>query len=169
VLGALALSLAALSLAGVPAARAAAPSSPVLHITGMTFVGSKGSQREMVVRSRSAELRTDEGVARLEGVEALVSDPNDAQRRFTLRCDRAEFHLDSNDFLAEGDVQGETSDGQRYEAPWVRYDNDAGLLSTDAAVRVEDASGTFRGDGFRYHLKERRFELLGNVRVEQTQ
>jgi len=32
-------------------------------------------------------------------------------------------------------------------------------------VVLEDGAGTYRGDGFRYHVRERRFELLGNVRV----
>jgi hypothetical protein len=34
---------------------------------------------------------------------------------------------------------------------------------------MTDRSGSFRGDGFRYHVKDRRFKLLGNVRVEQVQ
>ena len=34
-------------------------------------------------------------------------------------------------------------------------------------VVVIDETGSFRGDGFRYHVKERRFQILGNVRVEQ--
>jgi hypothetical protein len=77
--------------------------------------------------------------------------------------------VETNDFIAEGDVQGETGDGQRYWAPWVRYDHDGGVLYTDAPVRMVDATGHFRGDGFRYHVRERRFQLLGNVRVEQAQ
>jgi lipopolysaccharide export system protein LptA len=32
-----------------------------------------------------------------------------------------------------------------------------------------DDSGSFRGDGFRYHVRDQRFKLLGNVRVEQRQ
>ena len=51
----------------------------------------------------------------------------------------------------------------------MRYDHDEGLLYTDAPVRLVDAAGTFRGDGFRYHIRERRFRLLENVRVEQLQ
>ena len=77
------------------------------------------------------------------------------------------MNIETTDFSAEGDVQGETGDGQRYWAPWVRYDHDEGLLYTDAPVRLVDAAGTFRGDGFRYHVHERRFRLLENVRVEQ--
>jgi hypothetical protein len=43
------------------------------------------------------------------------------------------------------------------------------LLHTDAEVTVVDGAGRFRGDGFRYHIEERRFELLGNVSVEQVE
>ena len=56
--------------------------------------------------------------------------------------------------------------GRRYSAPWVRYDHEASMLLTDAPVTVVDASGTLRGDGFRYYIDERRFELLGNVIVD---
>jgi hypothetical protein len=42
------------------------------------------------------------------------------------------------------------------------------MLQTDAPVTVVDSGGTFRGDGFRYHIEERRFELLGNVVMEQA-
>jgi hypothetical protein len=49
----------------------------------------------------------------------------------------------------------------------VRYDHSRGLLYTDAPVAMEDASGSFRGDGFRYDTRKRSFRLLGNVSVVQ--
>lgn len=150
-------------------APAAPLGEPVLHIEGMTFVGSRGSVRELVVRARTARLRTDENVAELVDVDAQVSAGGDVSQGFTLTCARARFDLDTNDFRAEGNVQGVTSDGQHYAAPWVRYVHAEGLLYTDEPVRLEDDSGSFRGDGFRYHLTDRRFQLLGNVRVEQLQ
>ena len=45
----------------------------------------------------------------------------------------------------------------------------AGLLHTAAPVVMVDRTGTFRGDGFRYYVHERKFHLLGNVSVEQNQ
>jgi LPS export ABC transporter protein LptC len=119
----------------------AAETASVLRLTGITFVG---------------------------GVNALVTEEG-GERSFSMTCERAELNIETNDFSAEGDVQGETGDGQRYWAPWVRYDHEEGLLYTDAPVRLVDAAGTFRGDGFRYHIRERRFRLLENVRVEQIQ
>lgn len=151
--------------AGIPLAGGAVD-SPVLRVTGMTFVGSRGGLRELVLRARSAVFRPDQGLAELEGVSAEVSE-GEGGRSFSMTCRRAELDVDSNDFLAEGEVEGETGDGRHYSAPWVRYDHEEAVLFTDAPVRMEDDTGVFRGDGFRYHVNERRFQLLGNVRVEQ--
>ena len=155
---------------GVAAAGLARAESgpPPLRIEGMTFVGSRGELREVVLRARTAVFRPDERVAQLEEVSAEVSQ-GDGALSFSMTCRRAEFDLDTQDFVAEGEVEGTTSDGRRYSAPWVRYEHEAGILYTDAPVRMVDATGSFRGDGFRFHVKERRFQLLGNVRVEQAQ
>ena len=64
-------------------------------------------------------------------------------------------------------MRGTTADGQKYSAPWVEYDHEAGLLSTDAPIQMNDDTGSFRADGFRYHVNERKFQMLGNVFVEQ--
>jgi LPS export ABC transporter protein LptC len=89
------------------------------------------------------------------------------KRSFEMRCERGELDVKKNDFLAQGQVRGSTGEGQRYTTAWVRYDHARGLLFTDAPVAMEDDSGTFRGDGFRYDTKNRRFRLLGNVSVVQ--
>ncbi len=139
----------------------------VLRISGMTFVSSRESEREVVLRSREAVFEPEAGIAELVDVNAEVT-VSDEGLSFTMECDRAELNVETNDFIARGDVHGQTRDGQHYEAPWVRYVHDEGLLYTDAPVHMVDEVGSFRGDGFRYHVHERRFELLGNVRVEQT-
>ena len=138
-----------------------------LKVTGMTFVGSRTGVREMVLRSEEAWLHPGQDQALLSVVEAEVTDPDDG-RQFSMTCARVDLDIASNDFLAEGDVRGNTSDGQHYRTEWVRYRHEEGLLYTDAPVEVRDARGSFRGDGFRYHVDERRFQLIGNVRVEQT-
>jgi len=144
-----------------------AEDSPGLRVSGMTFVGSRGDQSELVVRSETAFFHPDTGLANLEVVRALVSDARKGES-FQLQCDRAELDIETNDFTATGNVRGLTGDGQRYSAPWVRYEHASSTLSTDSPVTVVDSGGTFRGDGFRYHIDERRFELLGNVVMEQT-
>ena len=39
----------------------------------------------------------------------------DSERSFDVRCDRGELDVETNDFLAEGDVHGTTGEGQRYQ------------------------------------------------------
>jgi LPS export ABC transporter protein LptC len=150
------------------AVAAGAAGAAVLQVTGMTFVSSRDSVREIVVRSQRAKFYTDTKVAELDTVRAELSEGAKG-RSFTMTCDRAELDLQKNDFLAQGQVEGETEEGQRVWAPWVRYDHEKGIVFSDAPVRMTDRSGSFRGDGFRYYVKERRFRLLGNVRVEQIQ
>ena len=106
-------------------------------------------------------------VARLDDVHAVFTD-DEAGDSFELTCEHADLNIDTNDFRAEGDVRGATADGQRYSAPWVEYDHDRGLLHTSAPVSMVDGTGSYRGDGFRYDVRERRFRLLGNVSVEQN-
>jgi len=137
-----------------------------LHVTGMTFVSSRGSASELVLVAERAELRPDTNLAVLDVVHISAMDPHQA-RSFDVRCDRGELDVETNDFLAEGDVHGSTGEGQRYQTTWVRYDHARGLLYTDAPVAMEDASGSFRGDGFRYDTRKRSFRLLGNVSVVQ--
>jgi LPS export ABC transporter protein LptC len=134
---------------------------------GMTFVGSNGSERTVELRSRYATFLPAEGIAHLTDVEAEVS-VLDEGISFTMHCEEADLDVESNDFVARGNVRGVTGGGQRYYAPWVQYSHEEGVLSTEAPVTMEDDSGNFSGDGFRYHLREKRFRLLGNVRVEQT-
>jgi len=141
--------------------------SPDIRVSGMTFVGSRGDQSELVVSADTALYHPASGLADLEVVRAHVSDGKKGES-FQMRCDRAELDVETNDFTATGNVKGRTGDGRRYSAPWVRYDHAASMLQTDAPVTVVDSGGTFRGDGFRYHIDERRFELLGNVVMEQA-
>ena len=98
-----------------------------LHVTGMTFVSSRGSASELVLVAQRAELRPDTNLAILDDVHVSAMDPDQA-RSFDVRCNRGELDVETNDFLAEGDVHGTTGDGQRYRTAWVRYDHERGLL-----------------------------------------
>jgi LPS export ABC transporter protein LptC len=158
------LALSALALLGADAPKSRFASR--LQVTGMTYVSSRGSASELVLIAQRAELRPETSLAVLEEVQVSGMDP-DRKRSFEMRCDRGELDVDSNDFLAEGDVRGSTGDGQRYQTAWVRYDHARGLLYTDAPVAMEDGSGSFRGDGFRYDTRRKSFRLLGNVSVVQ--
>jgi LPS export ABC transporter protein LptC len=121
------------------------------------------------LRAESAVFLPEENIAELEEVEVVSEKGSGEGREFEVRCDRGELNVETSDFLAEGNVRGMTSEGQLYQAPWVRYEHAQSLLYTDAPVTMQDDAGRFRGDGFRYFVKERRFRLLGNVRMEQVQ
>lgn len=151
-----------------PSEEPAEGGAPELRATGMTFVGSRGSASELVLHSRTATFRPDRDIAHLVDVRAVVTDDDEGDS-FEMTCDRAELNIETNDFRAEGHVRGMTADGQDYSAPWVEYDHEAGLLQTNGPVMMVDRTGTFRGDGFRYFVHERKFRLLGNVFVEQNQ
>jgi LPS export ABC transporter protein LptC len=143
-----------------------APAQLELHVTGMTFVSSRGSVSELVLVAERAELRPETNLAVLDVVHVSATDPEQA-RSFDMRCKRGELDVETNDFLAEGDVRGSTGEGQRYQTDWVRYDHSRGLLYTDAPVAMEDGSGSFHGDGFRYDTRKRSPGLLSNVSVVQ--
>ena len=172
---ALAVLLAVPTLAISPAGADSEPSgappaeqdSTELRATGMTFVGSRDDTSELVLHSRFATFYPDLDVAHLREVRAVVTDDDEGDS-FEMTCDSAELNVETNDFRAEGGVRGTTADGQSYSAPWVEYDHEAGVLHTTAPIMMVDRTGTFRGNGFRYHVHERKFHLLGNVSVEQN-
>ena len=138
-----------------------------LRVTGMTFVASREDVNEFVLRARRAFFVPDTNLAKLENVRVTATDEEE-RSSFEVSCMHGELDVETNDFLAEGNVNGTTGDGRRYTASWVRYNHKQALLYTDAPVTMEDDTGTFRGDGFRYHVKQQRFRLLGNVSLVQT-
>lgn len=138
-----------------------------LVLRGMTYVGERGRHGEFVVRAREARFRPDSNTVLLEDVRVVATDP-DERRNFDVRCDKGELDIENNNFTATGDVRGTTGEGQRYRASWVRYDHDKDLLYSDAPVLMEDETGTFQADGFRYYADQRRFQLTGNVRMVQA-
>jgi LPS export ABC transporter protein LptC len=147
--------------------RPAAAEAPLLDMIGMTFITSRADANELVLESRSARFDTGRQLAFLETVHALVS-PSEEHEGFEMTCDRGVLDLATNDFRFRGNVNGRTEDGRRFVADWVRYKNDEGLLYTDDSVLITEASGTsYRGGGFRYYVKERRFRLLGGATLLQ--
>ena len=138
-----------------------------LQVRGMTFVASRGDVDEFVVRAARGVFVPGTRLARLQEIDIVASEGVDGLD-FTVRCDQGELDVETRDFFAEGNVEGSIADGRRYSAPWVRYDHAKALLYSDAPVTIHDTTGTFRGDGFRYFVSERRFRLLGNVSLVQT-
>ena len=137
---------------------------PVLNVERMTFVASRGSVSEVVLRAEQARFDTGVDIVDLQKVSVSVSSGK-SKRELTVTCDRGKLDLTTSDFEAEGNVVGRTEGGLEFTSDWIRYDHDEGVLFTDAPVLITDASGTFRGGGFRYIVEERRFKLLGGASV----
>ena len=62
-------------------------------------------------------------------------------------------------------MRGSTPDGRRFETERLHYDHEAGLVTTDAPVVIRDKSGTLRGGGFLYQVREGRLKLTGGAQV----
>ncbi|MCP3983838.1 MAG: LPS export ABC transporter periplasmic protein LptC [bacterium] len=152
-------------LGGFPAA---AEDSRALDLAGMTYVSSHGAINEMVLDAEKANIKPDEDLALLEQVHvvlaSLVGGPR-GRGGLDMTCDSGTVFLDSGDFVAEGDVRGTTGDGRRFRTTWLRYDHEEGLVMTDVPVSIRDRAGTYRGGGFRYWVRENRFELSGGASV----
>ncbi|MBW2273612.1 MAG: hypothetical protein JRG96_10095 [Deltaproteobacteria bacterium] len=147
-------------------AAAAAAQSALLDVEGMTFVGSRDGADDVLVRAETARFDTGEELAFLYTVHATVA-ASEGQFGFEVHCDSSELDLSSNDFIARGNVRGRTDGGRRFVADWVRYDHAEGLLFTDAPVLITDSAGSYRGGGFQYQVRERRFRLMGGASVVQ--
>jgi len=139
-----------------------APAGLVLE--GMTFVSSEGSDAEMVVEADHARLDRDTNLVILDRVRTEVHGEPE-RSGFEMTCDEGELDVDTRKLLATGNVHGRTVDGREFLTTWVRYDPAEDLAYTDAPVLIYDAGGSFQGGGFRYHVRENRFRLLGGASV----
>jgi len=153
---------AALVAVVLPLAAAAQDQSPTLRLEGMTFVGSRGSMREMLVEADRATFHPSDQIAYLENVRSEMTE-RDGAVGFEMTCDRGELDTGTSNFYATGNVRGRTADGRRFETTWVRYDDAKGLAYTDAPVRVEEQGGIYKGGGFRYYVREQRFRFVGGA------
>jgi hypothetical protein len=136
----------------------------VLHVRGMTFVASEGSANEILLRSVTAEFYPEREVADLVDVEVQVA-PGDGRLGFQMRCDSGRLNLATQGFVAEGHVVGTIEEDRQFEALWVAYDEQKGVLYTDDPVLIVDQGGRYRGGGFRYFINEERFLLEGGATV----
>lgn len=140
--------------------------SPLLNVDAMTFVASRGPANELVVNAEHARFDTESERVFLDVVHAVV-EPGSDGGHFEIRCDEGELDVATNDFEARGNVHGRTEGERQFEAPWVKYDHEKGLLFTNAPVLISEDSITYRGGGFQYFVREGRFKLLGGASVVQ--
>lgn len=143
---------------------AAADPAPQLDVLGMTFVASRENDDAVILHAERARFDTEARKAYLRVVDASVPASVD-QRGFSMRCDESVVDLATNDFEATGNVSGYASGGERFEADWVRYDHEKGLIFTEGRVVVTDRGTTVVGGGFKYDIAGRRFQLLGGAKV----
>jgi len=164
--------LACLLLAASVSVRAAEPelaATAELSVEGMTYVASAGARNEVIVEAGRGRLARGEPVAQLEEVHARVGSfaAGGKAGGLELRCARGSFDLERGDLTAEGDVQGTTADGRRFQTERLVYRRDTGRVTTRAPVVIRDAFGTLRGAGFEYWVRENRFRLIGGASVVQ--
>lgn len=137
-----------------------------LLVQGMTFVASEGSANEILLRAVRARFYPDHQIADLEEVEVEVA-PGKGRTGFKMRCDGGRLNLATQDFVAEGHVVGTIEGDRQFEALWVAYDEETGVLYTDEPVKITDSDGRYQGGGFRYFVNEQRFRLQGGARIVQ--
>lgn len=139
---------------------------PVLTLAHMTFLASSGSETQVLLEADEAEIPSGSQIAYLKGVRGRIAG-EDAGGGLDMSCDRAEYHMDTSDFVATGNVRGRTGDGRRFRTAILRYDHERALAESDDAVTISDHHGRYRGGGFRYHVGQGRFQLLDGALVTQ--
>lgn len=162
----------AFALLVAPVSRAEAPDlhwldgnpGQILHVKGMTFVASEGSENEIMVRAERARFYPARQVADLEDVRVTVA-PGQGRTGFEMRCEKGRLNLATQSFVAEGRVAGTIEGGRRFEARWVAYDDAKRVLYTDEPVVIVEQGGSYRGGGFRYFVDEQRFRLEGGASI----
>jgi LPS export ABC transporter protein LptC len=155
-----------IALGYVSAASADGAASPSLELEGITFVASLEGENEVVLVAEHARVETGEKVAHLKTVHALLASDRGTPG-LDMRCERGTIQIESSDFDAEGNVRGMTGDGRRFRTQHLRYTHGSGLVSTNSPVEIRDETGTYRGSGFRYYIRENRFQLRRAATVVQ--
>jgi LPS export ABC transporter protein LptC len=161
--------LLALALPAPAVLAADAPEWPqTLDLHALTYVDSDRTRSGVVLEAQQARVLPRSEQVLMQTV-ALRLATADARGHLELTCQHGELDLKSGSFVGVGAVRGRTPDGRRFETERMRYDHEAGLVTTDAPVVIRDAGGTLRGGGFRYQVREGRLKLLGGATVEQSE
>ena len=158
--------LAFLQISAVPAAAAPDSAGPEIVLSTMSYVGSEAGAVAMRLAAARARLLPGMNRVLLEDVQASV--PSDAKLGgFELRCDTAELDVEAGDVVATGHVRGRTGDGRRIETDRLQYRHETGLVFTDSTVTLRDETGTYRGGGLRYLVRDGSLKLLRGATVGQ--
>lgn len=137
-------------------------------LSGVTFVKSRGGVSNVLLTADEAEFHTSVSRVYLQGMS--VETKSDAgSKEFWLRCDRGVIELESGDFQAEGNVQGQMADGRSFQTESAQYDDELAVISTNVPVLLQEATGTLRGGGFQYWVREDRLQLTGGAVLLQSE
>ena len=144
-------------LAGLSASLQPAPA----RLVGVIFEGYSAGSLEVEVRAARAEVDSVNRVVHLERVRINFQDPQHG--RVEVRANRAEFLLDSDDFVLREQVEGSTAEGERFSTEQVRYEQTAQRLWTHHPVRLYRDGLVVQGEGMEIDLASRRIRLMGKV------
>ncbi len=139
------------------------PSAPA-QLTGVVFEGYSAGSREVEVRAARADVDPDQRVVQLQKVQIRFQDPKRGEVR--VNADRAEFSLDSDDFVLRDHVEGSTAKGERFTTAEVRYHQAEERLWTDRPVRLYRSNLLVESDGMEIDLSTRRIRLTGSVEAK---
>lgn len=135
-------------------------------LSGVTFVKSRGGVSNVLLRAAEAEIDIVNDRVLLQDMD--VETKTDAgKKEFWMRCDQGVIDLSTGDFLAIGHVEGQTADGRSFKTDSAQYDDGQALISTDVPVLLTEVTGTLRGGGFQYWVREGRFQLTGGATLLQ--
>ncbi len=153
------------STAEAPGAAARTEVAPAT-LEQVVFEGYRHGSLEVEVRATSAEVDPVARVARLH--EVTISFADARRGAIEIRAEAAHYDMQSDDFVLEGRVEGETGEGERFEARDVRYDAKAEKLRSDQPVRVYRHNLTLTGEGMEIDVATRRVKIEGKVRTVVT-
>jgi hypothetical protein len=163
--------LAALVVAGwALQASAEAPSAVALSLEGMSYVLSRGTEVDLLIDAKRAEVSPEAGRITFSGVRARVGRAAGAAGPaggFELACERGDLDLATGEFVARGRVAGAMQGGRTLRTERLVYRHARGLVSSDAPVTIRDEVGAYRGGGFQYWVRENRFRLTGGASIQQ--
>ncbi len=148
-----------------PGAETRAEVAPA-RLEQVVFEGYRQGSLEVEVRAASAEVDPLERVARLRDVKISFADAR--RGAIVIRAEAARYDMRSDDFVLEGRVEGETGEGERFEARDVRYDAKREKLRSDEPVRVYRENLTLSGEGMEIDVATRRVKIEGKVRTVVT-
>ncbi len=138
------------------------PPAPA-RLSGVVFESYSLGSREVEVRAARAEVDSVKRVVRLERVRIDFQDPTHG--RVQVWANRADFLLDSDDFVLREQVEGSTAEGERFSTAQVRYEQAAQRLWTDQPVRLYRDNLVVEGEGMEIDLSTRRIRLTGRVKA----